>query len=62
MLSAEGRGPSADSPWLDHSPTRAPGTACERTAWHATQRAAWQGAMTDQRSRLEQAGHDPDAR
>jgi hypothetical protein len=25
----------------EHSPTRATGTAWERTPWHATQRAAW---------------------
>ena len=29
---------------MEHSPTSATGTACERTPWHATQRAAW-GAM-----------------
>jgi hypothetical protein len=27
---------------IDHSPTSATGTAWERTAWHATQRAAWE--------------------
>ena len=26
---------------MEHSPTSATGTAWERTAWHATQRAAW---------------------
>src|SRR5262245_41325494 len=26
---------------MEHSPTSATGTACERTPWRATQRAAW---------------------
>ena len=29
---------------MEHSPTSATGTAWERTPWHATQRAAWEGA------------------
>ena len=28
---------------MEHSPTSATGTAWERTPWHATQRAAWEG-------------------
>jgi hypothetical protein len=28
--------------WMEHSPTSATGTAWERTAWRATQRAAWE--------------------
>ena len=27
---------------MEHSPTSATGTGWERTAWHATQRAAWE--------------------
>jgi hypothetical protein len=27
---------------MEHSPTSATGTACERTGWHVTQRAAWE--------------------
>src|SRR4030095_15737483 len=27
---------------MEHSPTSAPGTAWERTPWHATQRATWE--------------------
>jgi hypothetical protein len=29
---------------MERSPTSATGTARERTPWHATQRAAWEGA------------------
>ena len=28
---------------MEHSPTSATGTGWERTPWHATQRAAWEG-------------------
>jgi len=40
---------------MEHSPTSATGTARERTAWHATQRAAWE-AMTKDNDRISWAG------
>ena len=35
---------------MEHSPTSATGTAWERTAWRATQRAAWQVLHTSRSS------------
>jgi hypothetical protein len=35
---------------MEHSPTSATGTGWERTAWHATQRAAWEVLKSEEDS------------